>query len=122
MLVDRHEAVRTPAGEPADGRPRDARHRDDALVLDSMRGVLRSWGCFVVAAESGRAALASLNGDDRCPDLIISDYRMPGLTGLEFLSLLQREGYDVPLIMLTGYASIEHAVAAIKAGARRCRP
>jgi DNA-binding NtrC family response regulator len=50
-------------------------------------------------------------------DLIISDYRMPGLTGLEFLSLLQREGYDVPLIMLTGDASIEHAVAAIKAGA-----
>ncbi|MDF2773652.1 MAG: hypothetical protein K0S86_3149, partial [Geminicoccaceae bacterium] len=50
-------------------------------------------------------------------DLIISDYSMLGLTGLEFLSLLQREGYDVPLIMLTEYASIEHAVAAIKAGA-----
>ena len=50
-------------------------------------------------------------------DVIISDYRMPGLTGLEFLSLLQREGYDVPLIMLTGSASVEHAVAAIKAGA-----
>ena len=50
-------------------------------------------------------------------DLIISDYRMPGITGLEFLAMLQREGYDVPLIMLTGYASIEHAVAAIKAGA-----
>ena len=50
-------------------------------------------------------------------DLIISDYRMPGLTGLEFLSLIQREGYDTPLIMLTGYASIEHAVASIKAGA-----
>jgi DNA-binding NtrC family response regulator len=50
-------------------------------------------------------------------DLILSDYRMPGLTGLEFLSLLQREGYNIPLIMVTGYASIEHAVAAIKAGA-----
>ncbi|MFI5309597.1 MAG: sigma-54-dependent transcriptional regulator [Gemmatimonadales bacterium] len=50
-------------------------------------------------------------------DLIISDYRMPGLTGLEFLSLLQREGYNVPVIMLTGYGSIEHAVASIKAGA-----
>ena len=50
-------------------------------------------------------------------DLIISDYRMPGITGLEFISMLQREGYDVPLIMLTGYASIEHAVTAIKAGA-----
>jgi DNA-binding NtrC family response regulator len=50
-------------------------------------------------------------------DLIISDYRMPGLTGLEFLALLQREDYDVPLIMLTGHASIEHAVASMKAGA-----
>jgi DNA-binding NtrC family response regulator len=50
-------------------------------------------------------------------DLIISDYRMPGLSGLEFLGLLRQQGYDTPLIMLTGYASIEHAVAAIKAGA-----
>jgi DNA-binding NtrC family response regulator len=50
-------------------------------------------------------------------DLIISDYRMPGLTGLEFLELLRSEGYDVPLIMLTGYATIEHAVESIKAGA-----
>jgi DNA-binding NtrC family response regulator len=50
-------------------------------------------------------------------DLIISDYRMPGLTGLEFIQLLAREGYDIPLIMLTGHASIEHAVSAIKAGA-----
>ena len=50
-------------------------------------------------------------------DLIISDYRMPGLTGLEFLALLQREEYDIPLIMLTGHASIAHAVASMKAGA-----
>ena len=50
-------------------------------------------------------------------DLIISDYRMPGQTGLEFLGILARESYDVPLIMLTGHASIEHAVASIKAGA-----
>ena len=50
-------------------------------------------------------------------ELVISDYRMPGISGLEFLEMLRREGHDVPLIMLTGYASIEHAVAAIKAGA-----
>ena len=50
-------------------------------------------------------------------ELIISDYRMPGLTGLEFLTLIRREGYEIPLIMLTGYASIEHAVSSIKAGA-----
>jgi len=55
-------------------------------------------------------------------DLIISDYRMPGPTGggLEFLELLQREGFRIPLIMVTGDASMEHAVAAIKAGAIDC--
>jgi len=50
-------------------------------------------------------------------DLIISDYRLPGLTGLDLLELLHREGYDAPLIMLTDDANIEHAVASIKAGA-----
>jgi signal transduction histidine kinase/FixJ family two-component response regulator len=77
---------------------------DDALVLDSMRGVLRSWGCFVVAAESGRAALASLNGDDRCPDLIISDYRLSdgdgGITTVERLRLAF--GAPIPAFLITG--------------------
>src|SRR6059058_272054 len=50
-------------------------------------------------------------------ELIISDFKMPGMTGLEFLNLLREEGYEIPLIMVTGYASIEHAVLAIKAGA-----
>ena len=50
-------------------------------------------------------------------DAIVSDYRMPAISGLEFLSILASEGYDIPLIMLTGHASIEHAVASIKAGA-----
>ncbi len=50
-------------------------------------------------------------------DLIISDYRMPGLSGLEFLELLREQGREIPVIMLTGYATIEHAVATIKAGA-----
>ena len=50
-------------------------------------------------------------------DLIISDHQMPGLTGLDFLEILKRDGVEIPLIMLTGNASIEHAVTAIKAGA-----
>ncbi len=50
-------------------------------------------------------------------DLVISDYKMPGTTGLEFQARMEVEGFGLPLIMVTGYASIEHAVAAIKAGA-----
>jgi len=50
-------------------------------------------------------------------DLIIADYRMPRLTGLDLLELLEKEGYRVPVIIMTGYSSIEHAVISIKSGA-----
>jgi len=82
------------------------------LILDD---TLRRAGHEPVGARSVPEALQALARGN--VDLIISDYRMPGLTGLEFLQLIQREGYDTPLIMLTGYASIEHAVSSIKAGA-----
>ncbi len=80
-----------------------------------MEDTLRRAGHDAVGARNVPEALQALARGK--VDLIISDYRMPGLTGLEFLSLIRREGYEVPLIMLTGYASIEHAVASIKAGA-----
>lgn len=50
-------------------------------------------------------------------DLIIADFRMPKATGLDLLSVLDKEGYAVPVIIMTGYSSIEHAVISIKSGA-----
>ncbi len=50
-------------------------------------------------------------------DLIIADYRMPKATGLDLLSVLEKEGYQIPVIIMTGYSSIEHAVTSIKSGA-----
>lgn len=50
-------------------------------------------------------------------DLIIADYRMPQATGLDLLGLLEKEGYQIPVIIMTGYSSIEHAVVSIKSGA-----
>ncbi|HET7321508.1 MAG TPA: sigma-54 dependent transcriptional regulator [Longimicrobiaceae bacterium] len=88
---------------------------DEPSVGLILQDTLERAGHEPVSARSVPEAMQILARDE--VDLIISDYRMPGITGLEFLSLLVREGYDVPLIMLTGYASIEHAVASIKAGA-----
>ena len=88
---------------------------DEPSVGLILEDTLEQAGHVPVGARNVPEALQVLARGDI--DLIISDYRMPGLSGLEFLSLLRREGYDVPLIMLTGYASIEHAVASIKAGA-----
>lgn len=88
---------------------------DEPAVGLILADTLERAGHTTIGAHSVPQALQALQGGT--VDLIISDYRMPGLTGLEFLELLRQEGYDVPLIMLTGYATIEHAVAAIKAGA-----
>ena len=88
---------------------------DEPAIGLILQDSLERAGHQTVAAHNVPQALQALAVGN--VDLIISDYRMPGLTGLEFLALLRQEGYETPLIMLTGYGSIEHAVAAIKAGA-----
>jgi DNA-binding NtrC family response regulator len=50
-------------------------------------------------------------------DLIISDYRMPRATGLDLLESLRHQGIDIPVIIMTGYSSIEHAVLSMRHGA-----
>jgi DNA-binding NtrC family response regulator len=88
---------------------------DEPAIGLILADTLERAGHTAVGAQTVPQALQALA--EKNIDLIISDYRMPGLTGLEFLELLQQEGSTVPLIMLTGYATIEHAVASIKAGA-----
>ncbi len=50
-------------------------------------------------------------------DLIISDYRMPNGTGIDLLSTLEKEGHQIPVIIMTGYSSVEHAVMSLRSGA-----
>jgi DNA-binding NtrC family response regulator len=64
------------------------------------------------SVEEAMAAVA------RSPfDLIVADYQMPEKTGLDLLRLLEAEGYRIPVIIMTGYSSVQHAVASIKSGA-----
>jgi len=89
---------------------------DDEPAVGQLLGhMIERAGHHAVGASSVHEALKVLARER--VDLIVSDHQMPGLTGLDLLELLKTEGYDVPLIILTGYASIEHAVSAIKAGA-----
>jgi len=88
---------------------------DEPAATRHLEGILEAAGHEVTAVYNVDAAFNVLARGGI--DLIISDYRMPGATGLEFLTRLGEEGYDIPLSMVTGYGSIEHAVASIKAGA-----
>lgn len=77
---------------------------DDALILDSTGGLLRSWGCDVVTAASAHVALAGLAERDRTPDLIISDYRLSdGQNGIEAIEKL-REAFNlsIPGFLISG--------------------
>ncbi len=68
-----------------------------------------------VLATSVAEALEALT---RQPfDLIISDYRMPQASGLDLLETLRQQGTDVPVIIMTGYSSVEHAVLTMRHGA-----
>jgi DNA-binding NtrC family response regulator len=88
---------------------------DEMDVLLMVQRVLERVGHQVETATSADDALTRVR---QVPfDLILSDYRMPGISGLEFLERLQSGGFDIPLIMVTGHATIEHAVASLKAGA-----
>ncbi len=75
---------------------------DDALVLDGTGGLLKSWGCRVVTAESDQDALASL--DRNRPDLVISDFRLKdGRTGIDAVAQL-RNAFDptIPAFLISG--------------------
>ena len=76
---------------------------DDPRVLDAMAGLLRSWGCQVVAASSS-AAIAGSAVPGRRPDLVISDYHLPNdKSGVDVIEQLRR-GYRcrIPGLLITG--------------------
>jgi DNA-binding NtrC family response regulator len=88
---------------------------DDAATRDGLTALLESWGYHALAAANGQAALQKCNQD--LPHAIVSDLMMPGMTGLQFIEALHERVHQVAIIMLTGQATIETAVQAIKLGA-----
>src|SRR6476659_1190989 len=72
-------------------------------------------GFAVETVRGGREALAKI--ESAPPDLVILDYMMPDLSGLEVLKELRSKGNDIPVIRITAYSSVERAVEAMKVGA-----
>jgi len=71
------------------------------------------YGCR--AFQDPAAALAWFR--EHGADIVVTDLKMPGLSGLELLEVLRREAPEVPVIMVTGYASVDSAMEAMKRGA-----
>lgn len=96
--------------------------RDTILIVDDderwragIVGFLRTRGFLVSEAETARAAEARFR--ESPPDLAIVDHSLPDGDGIELIRLLHGVDERVPLIMLTGHASVDLAVQAMKGGA-----
>jgi two-component system response regulator HydG len=88
---------------------------DDPAVRQSLERTLTREGYRVVLAPDGQAALERLQAGGI--DLVLTDLRMPGLTGLELLRAARVVAPDAGVIMLTAFGTVEEAVKAIKEGA-----
>lgn len=88
---------------------------DDEVIREALRRILEARGYSVVTSANGFAGLEWVNKQDF--DLVITDLKMPGMSGVEVLKSIRVLHPDIPLIMITGYSTVEGAVDAMKIGA-----
>lgn len=88
---------------------------DEANMRLVMQMALEQVGFRVLCADSADAAVSLL--DDPDLDVILTDLRMPGMDGHEFIRICQQRRDDVPVIVVTAYGSIRSAIECIQAGA-----
>ena len=90
---------------------------DDPHALGYIGEIFRMWGWTVDAVMTKRQALDRV--DDNCPDLIVSDLVLPGMSGLELMKALREQRSDCVIffVLVTGYGTVSRAVSAIDAGA-----
>jgi two-component system response regulator FixJ len=89
---------------------------DDAAVLDSLRLYFSRHKVQVASFSTAEEFLAALERLSQF-DCVVSDVRMPGLSGLELVEKLNKRNFTRPIILITGHGDIDMAVAAIKIGA-----
>jgi len=88
---------------------------DDPGLRESLERTLTREGFRVILASDGRGALERLQGGGI--DLVVTDLKMPGLTGIEVLRAAKAIAPDVDVILLTAFGTVEEAVKAMKDGA-----
>jgi two-component system, NtrC family, response regulator AlgB len=89
---------------------------DEKNIRTHLATFLESCGYEARTAESAQQALIQLAGAEPF-DLVLTDYRMTGVNGVELLEQARRQTPDTAVILMTAYATIENAVEAMKAGA-----
>ncbi len=88
---------------------------DKEMLRDSVGGTLTRAGIEVQTADSASHALEMIAR--RRPDVMLTDLKMPGMTGIELLEHVRKIDDELPVILMTAFATVETAVKALKLGA-----
>ena len=88
---------------------------DETAILETLGILFRGAGYDVSVASSGAKALTALSEEK--PDIVLTDIRMPGATGLEVLAKAREVDAEISVILMTAQASLQSAVRAVNEGA-----
>jgi len=88
---------------------------DESAILDTLRILLKKEGFEVVTAQGGKAGLEQIRAGVH--DLILSDVRMPQVTGIDILQASREQDPMTPVILMTAQASLQTAISAVNQGA-----
>lgn len=123
--VSRPETVRQNAGGAAGPAPRPAAARagrimiidDEASICELFAKIIGQKGYTVLTETNPRRALARIRARPREIDVALIDLKMPEMDGLEVLAAVRKIAPAIVPILITGFASVDNAVAALRAGA-----
>jgi two-component system C4-dicarboxylate transport response regulator DctD len=88
---------------------------DELHALEIVGEILTTFGYKVIPRLDAESAL-SVIWDGTCIDLVITEYRMPGMNGVEFLTILRKVLPSVPVIIFTGHGSVEIYLKSLSLG------
>ncbi len=88
---------------------------DKEMLRDSVGSTLQRSGFTILAAGNGETALEVIAR--RRPDAVVTDLKMPGMTGLELLEKVRDFDDDLPVVVMTAYGAVDTAVQAMRLGA-----
>ncbi len=114
MMPVTEDIQRQQSVEPAAGDTRILVVDDDAGILSMLEDFLSMKGFSVTALDSGRAALETI--ERQYFDIVLADLRMPDASGMDVLIQAKKLHPDTEVIIVTGFASVESAIEALKLG------
>lgn len=88
---------------------------DEEVIREGMRRILEAEGFHVITSASGQTAIEKIQ--ERDFDVVVTDLKMPGMDGIEVLKTIKILQPEVPVIIITGYSTVDTAVDAMKNGA-----